>query len=331
MTNTSGWPARVQSGRHAHPAGAVHGGRPAGGVGQPLPQRRGLHPGRPHHRDRVDPDGRRLPCVRLELDVVRLDCGHVAVVVDLDLHLSERGEGLAGERRVERRQHAVLALHQHDPGLRRVDGAEVVAHRQPGQLADRPRPSPRPSARRRRSRTSGAGGRGVRVRLALGPLERGQHPAADLGRVLDGLEPRGERRPTRRGRSSGASSRWRGRGSRTAPRRRRRGGPPCGQVEPGPPRRAGRGCSAGGCRTDRSGAAMFAGDSAPVATWYRSGWNRWKLRRSMRVTSTGLLASPRAASSPPNPPPTTTTRGRGLPSSAISRSSFVGGCEREVF
>jgi hypothetical protein len=53
---------------------------------------------------------------------------------------------------------------------------------------------------------------------------------------------------------------------------------------------------------------MFAEDSAPVATWDKSGWNRWKFRRSIKVTSTGLRRSPRAQYRPPNPPPTMTTR-----------------------
>ena len=35
----------------------------------------------------------------------------------------------------------------------------------------------------------------VRVGFAFRPLERGQHAAADLGRVLDRLEPGGEARP----------------------------------------------------------------------------------------------------------------------------------------
>jgi len=30
----------------------------------------------------------------------------------------------------------------------------------------------------------------------------------------------------------------------------------------------------------RNGEAISPGDSDPVATWYSSGWNRWKLRRS---------------------------------------------------
>ena len=42
----------------------------------------------------------------------------------------------------------------------------------------------------------------------------------------------------------------------------------------------------------RSGDAISPGESAPVATWYTSGWKRWKLRRSMSVMSTGRAAEP---------------------------------------
>src|SRR5579875_2460490 len=60
----------------------------------------------------------------------------------------------------------------------------------------------------------------------------------------------------------------------------------------------------------------------PVATWYRSGWNRWWLRRSTSVTSTGSRPSSRAAGSPPNPPPTMTTRCRlGAGATAVKDSS----------
>ena len=46
----------------------------------------------------------------------------------------------------------------------------------------------------------------------------------------------------------------------------------------------------------------------PVATWYSSGWNRWKLRRSTSVTATDRLrARFFAAYRPANPPPTITT------------------------
>ena len=60
-----------------------------------------------------------------------------------------------------------------------------------------------------------------RVRLALGRLEGEEHAAADLQRVLDALQARGERAPTRRGRSTSASRPWPRSGSRRGPRRRR--------------------------------------------------------------------------------------------------------------
>ena len=43
------------------------------------------------------------------------------------------------------------------------------------------------------------------------------------------------------------------------------------------------------------GTAMSLGFRVAVATWYSSGWNRWWLRRSTSVTSTGARASARAA------------------------------------
>ncbi len=38
----------------------------------------------------------------------------------------------------------------------------------------------------------------------------------------------------------------------------------------------------------RIAGAIWPGGRRPVATWYRSGWNRWWLRRSITVTSTAL-------------------------------------------
>src|SRR5207247_354012 len=58
------------------------------------------------------------------------------------------------------------------------------------------------------------------------------------------------------------------------------------------------------------GQAMSEGLRPAVATWYSSGWNRWKLRRSTTVTSTGTRASACAAVSPPKPAPTISTCGR---------------------
>ena len=58
--------------------------------------------------------------------------------------------------------------------------------------------------------------RRLRVGLALGRLEGQEHPPADLGRVLDGLEPRRTPLPSRRGRSSGSPRPPRRSASRTA-------------------------------------------------------------------------------------------------------------------
>jgi hypothetical protein len=55
------------------------------------------------------------------------------------------------------------------------------------------------------------------------------------------------------------------------------------------------------------GMAISAADSPPVATLYSSGWNRWWLRRSIRVIRTSALARARAAARPPKPPPMITT------------------------
>src|SRR5262245_24205806 len=61
----------------------------------------------------------------------------------------------------------------------------------------------------------------------------------------------------------------------------------------------------------RSGCAISPGARAPVATWYRSGWKTWWLRRSTRVTSRrSSRPRRRAALRPPNPPPMIVTRWR---------------------
>ena len=81
--------------------------------------------------------------------------------------------------------------------------------------------------------------------------------------------------------------------------------------------------------TWRIGGAIWPGDSMPVATWYSSGWNRWWLRRSTSVTSTGSWPRSRSASSPPKPPPTTTTRVASSPVHlAVGRSTSATSPER---
>src|SRR5690606_16909106 len=64
--------------------------------------------------------------------------------------------------------------------------------------------------------------------------------------------------------------------------------------------------------------------SAAVATWYRSGWNVWKLLRSISSTSTGAWRKPLAAWRPPKPAPTMITRGRVVMGEPPSRGDAPG-------
>jgi hypothetical protein len=89
----------------------------------------------------------------------------------------------------ERGQDPIQRLHEHDPGLGRIDGPEIAAQRVAGDLAQR-------------AGQLGAGGPAAhdherhplrspgRDRLALGGLERDQDPPSDLDRILDRLQPR---------------------------------------------------------------------------------------------------------------------------------------------
>src|SRR3954464_2514123 len=64
---------------------------------------------------------------------------------------------------------------------------------------------------------------------------------------------------------------------------------------------------------------MWVGVIWDVATWYSSGWNWWKLLRSISVTCTpSCLARRRAQPIPANPPPTTTTRSGRVPVSGMA-------------
>ena len=218
----------------------------------------------------------------------------------------ERFQRLAAQLLVERAEHAVLPLDEDDLARGRVDGAEVVAQRVHGRVRGSRRPSRRRSARRRPRRTSAVGL--VRPdRLRARPLERGEHAAADLGRVLDRLQPRGELAPIRRGRSSGASSRWRRSASRTGSPRR-----PCklhrlrrSRSKPSP-RRAGRACCA--AAEDRPQRRGDVGRrQAARRDLVQQRLEEVEVAAVDEVTSTGCLFSPCAASRPPNPPPTMTT------------------------
>ena len=93
------------------------------------------------------------------------------------------------KRRREGRQHARTRFDQHDARVARIDGAEVVAQRDVGELGD--------GARHLHARRAGADhdeGEEAPARLGivglLGLLEGRQDAAADAGGVVDLLQPR---------------------------------------------------------------------------------------------------------------------------------------------
>ena len=106
---------------------------------------------------------------------------------------SERARLLRQVGRV-RRQHPIGRLDQQDARVARVDDAEVVLQGVVGDLAQRPGEldAGRPGADDDEGQPGLALGR---IGLALGGLEGEQDAAADLGRVLDGLQARREGLP----------------------------------------------------------------------------------------------------------------------------------------
>ena len=96
--------------------------------------------------------------------------------------------------------------------------------------------------------------RRVRIGFALGGLEGDQDPPADLGRVLDRLEPRREGGPLAGGRSTSGGRRSRRSACRTRSARRRRSAP---RDDPGRARPPGRGsrscCAACAARSEAAG------------------------------------------------------------------------------
>ena len=174
------------------------------------------------------------------------------------------------------------------------------------------RPSPRPSGRRRPPRTS-ATRRAARDRARS---RRPRRPRRIRLRMLSALSSdltSPASRSTRRARSTSSSSRRRRSACRSRPvprrhavdRRQRDLAPlevearDLGEQRP----------HVALSLEDRpQRIATSPRDSAPVATWYVSGWKRWKLCRSTSVMSTGARRRPSTACSPANPPPMTTTR-----------------------
>ena len=106
----------------------------------------------------------------------------------------------------EGRQHARPGLDQHHPRRSGVDPAEIPRHGVAGEFGhgagqlDAGRAAADDDEGEQAAALLGIG-------RDLGALEGEQQPAADVGRVLDGLEARARRPPTRRGRNRSASRR----------------------------------------------------------------------------------------------------------------------------
>ena len=180
MTKTSRQPRHRKVRRDFHPARAI-------GLGtEPLARRRGDHAGCPHH-------GARLDACRFRSLADR----HAGVVesrdrragAHFDAKLFERGSGGFRERRIERREQARRRLHQDDARGARVDRAEVLGKRAISQLGDRaghldPGRAPADDHEIQEPRPLG------RVGFGFGLFEGEQDAPADVGRVVDGLQPR---------------------------------------------------------------------------------------------------------------------------------------------
>ncbi len=172
------------------PAGSI---RLGAGLARHDPrERRGRDAGRPEHGPGRD---RRLRPVRRErLHLSLVDVGDPRLRAHLDaepLQLALRRRGSAGR---ERRQDPVHRLDEDDPGLGRVDRPEIALQGVARDLPERPgelhagRPAADDHERHPLATPVGLG-------LALGRLERDEDAPADLGRVLDGLEPGRDGRP----------------------------------------------------------------------------------------------------------------------------------------
>ena len=123
-----------------------------------------------------------------------IERGHGRAEPHLDAELFERCPRGLRERRIERREQARRRLDQDDARRARIDRAEILGERAVGQLGDRARhlDAGRAAADDDEVQQPRALGR---VGLGLGLLEGEQDAAADVGRVVDGLQAGRERRP----------------------------------------------------------------------------------------------------------------------------------------
>ena len=191
MTNTSGWPGTAQSGptttRPARSSGTPQRAPPAGSGARRRPTarcRRAPSRRRRARRRVVDPFDARRRCAPRR--PARASCSRARW----------------RERRLERRQDPIGHLDQHHAriasrSMRRKSRARMSRDRSAIAPASSTPVGPPPT-------TTNVSRRAARRdrRLALGRLEREQHAAADLERVVEILEPGRDAAPSRRGRSS---------------------------------------------------------------------------------------------------------------------------------
>jgi hypothetical protein len=179
-----------------HAAGAVQ--RDAEGSGE----RRRLDPRRPEHGAAAD-------LIAADPHGVGRDVRDRRAGAHLDAAARERRRRLRRERVGEGGQDARTALEENDPGLARVDDAEVARHALPGDLGKRPgQLHARGAAADHHEGEQGAALRPVQA--SLGGFVGQQHAPPDLECVFQRLETGGEQLPVVRGRSRSGLRRWRG-------------------------------------------------------------------------------------------------------------------------
>ena len=266
-------PARSPTTNTSGPAGdaqvvADHDPAPAGLLqAEDVGQRVGPHPRPPDQRP-----GRDHGAV-LEHDLVRGGVGHGLAEPDLHAPLAQDVEGVLARARVERRQQVVGRLQQHHPGPGDVQVGEVVDEHVLEQLVD------------------GAGhlhpggaaadhhhGEGALVdhgRVVLGQLELAQQVGPELQRVRHGLEREAVLLDPRdpeggRGRPGGQDQVVVGEAPGPP-----RSGPPWPRSPPPTPWPSAPRCAGSGARSLGPGGRCRPAGPRPVASWYRSGWNRW--------------------------------------------------------
>ena len=128
------------------------------------------------------------------VDRSRPDVGHQRLGAHLDAQAPQLLLGLRAQALGIGGQEPRPALEQHDRGLAGIDVAEVPAQRVPPDLGDGARHLD--AGRAAADDDEGQVGMAAdRVGFPLRVLEGEQHPAADLERVLQALEPRRERLP----------------------------------------------------------------------------------------------------------------------------------------